>query len=133
MPVCGGWQGDGREQLIVADPFFHNRPVDMDLSVLLGKPPRMIREVVSRKLSPEPLEAAEWNLREAAYRVLKLPAVADKTFLISIGDRTVGGMTARDQMVGPWQVPVADVAVVSMGYETYQGEAIAMGERRLWL
>jgi phosphoribosylformylglycinamidine synthase len=117
------------EQLIVADPFFHNRPVDMDLSVLLGKPPRMIREVVSRKHSPEPLEAAEWSLREAAYRVLKLPAVADKTFLISIGDRTVGGMTARDQMVGPWQVPVADVAVVSMGYQTYQGEALAMGEK----
>jgi phosphoribosylformylglycinamidine synthase len=118
-----------REQLIVADPFFQNRPVDMDLSVLLGRLPRMVREVVRRKSASEPLDAAEWSLREAAYRVLRLPAVADKTFLISIGDRTVGGMTARDQMVGPWQVPVADVAVVLMGFQTYQGEALAMGEK----
>ena len=118
-----------REQLIVADPVFHNRPVDMDLSVLLGKPPRMIREVMRRRNMPASLDAGEWSLREAAYRVLRLPAVADKTFLISIGDRTVGGMTVRDQMVGPWQVPVADVAVVLMGYQAYQGEAFALGER----
>jgi phosphoribosylformylglycinamidine synthase len=69
------------------------------------------------------------DLREAAYRVLRLPAVADKSFLITIGDRTVGGLTARDQMVGPWQVPVADVAVTLMGYDTHRGEAFAMGER----
>jgi len=68
-------------------------------------------------------------LRVAAYRVLRLPAVADKTFLITIGDRTVGGLTARDQMVGPWQVPVADVAVSLMGFDTHRGEAFAMGER----
>jgi phosphoribosylformylglycinamidine synthase len=89
----------------------------------------MVREVTRRESAPEPLHAAEWSLREAAYRVLRLPGVADKTFLISIGDRTVGGMTARDQMVGPWQVPVADVAVVLMGFQTYQGEAFAMGEK----
>ena len=118
-----------REQLIVADPFFHNRPVDMDLSMLLGKPPRMVREATHRKNLPESFDAAEWNLQEAAYRILRLPAVADKTFLVSIGDRTIGGMTARDQMVGPWQVPVADVAVILMSYQGYQGEAFAMGER----
>ena len=69
------------------------------------------------------------TLRDAAYRVLHLPAVADKTFLITIGDRTVGGLCARDQMVGPWQVPVADVAVTLMGFDGYAGEAMAMGER----
>ena len=74
-----------------------------------------------------PFETTGLDLREAAYRVLRLPAVADKTFLISIGDRSVGGMTVRDQMVGPWQVPVADVAVTSMGYKTYLGEAFARG------
>ncbi len=76
-----------------------------------------------------PFDAAGIDLRQAADRVLRLPAVADKTFLITIGDRTVGGMTARDQMVGPWQVPVADVAVTLMGFKTYRGEAMAMGER----
>ena len=69
------------------------------------------------------------DLREGALRVLRLPAVADKTFLISIGDRTVGGLCSRDQLVGPWQVPVADAAVTLMGFDTYRGEAMAMGER----
>jgi phosphoribosylformylglycinamidine synthase len=117
------------QQLVVEDSHFHNRPVDMDLSVLLGKPPKMTRDVarLARELPAADLSAMD--LVEAAYRVLRLPAVGDKTFLISIGDRTVGGMTARDQMVGPWQVPVADVAVTLMGYDTYRGEAFAMGER----
>ncbi len=104
-------------------------PVDMALSVLLGKPPKMIRQVTHRIQSLPALNMLEWNLKEAAYRVLRLPTVADKTFLISIGDRSVGGMTARDQMVGPWQIPVADVAVTMMGYQTYFGEAFAIGER----
>ena len=117
------------EQLVVADPLCGNQPVDMDLSVLLGKPPKMTRDVTHIRKALPSFDAAELNLREAAYRVLWLPAVADKTFLISIGDRTVGGMTARDQMVGPWQVPVADVAVTLMGYNTYLGEAFAVGER----
>jgi phosphoribosylformylglycinamidine synthase len=104
-------------------------PVDMPLSVLLGKPPKMTREVTHRSLSLPALKAHELDLTESAYRVLRLPAVASKTFLISIGDRSVGGMTARDQMVGPWQVPVADVAVTMMGYQTYFGEAFAIGER----
>ncbi len=118
-----------QQQLTVTDPVFGNQPVDMDLSVLLGKPPKMIRDVAHIGRTLLPFDTAGLDLREAAYRVLRLPAVADKTFLISIGDRTVGGMTARDQMVGPWQVPVADVAVTLMGYRTYLGEAFAVGER----
>jgi phosphoribosylformylglycinamidine synthase len=116
-------------ELVVTDPVFKNRPVDMELAVLLGKPPRMTRDVTHEPRELPPLEIAGMNLREAAYRVLRLPAVADKTFLVSIGDRTVGGLTARDQMVGPWQVPVADVAVALLGFKSYRGEAFAMGER----
>lgn len=118
-----------QQQLTVTDPMFGNQPVDMDLSVLLGKPPKMTRDATHVNRLPMPFDTAGLNLQEAAYRVLRLPAVADKTFLISIGDRSVGGMTARDQMVGPWQVPVADVAVTLMGYRTYLGEAFAVGER----
>ncbi len=117
------------KQLIVTDEHFGNRPVDMPMEVLLGKPPKMTRDVT--RLAPElpAFDASGIALKEAAYRVLRLPAVADKNFLITIGDRTVGGMTARDQMAGPWQVPVADVAVTTMGYNTVLGEAMAMGER----
>src|SRR5258706_1902093 len=116
-------------QLVVADPLFNNRAVDMGMDVLLGKPPRMHREV--QTVAPElpALNTANIDLREAAYRVLRLPTVADKSFLITIGDRSVGGLTARDQFVGPWQVPVADCAVTLMGFNTRQGEAMAMGER----
>jgi phosphoribosylformylglycinamidine synthase len=125
--VIGEATADGR--LVVADPEFGNRPVDMELGVLLGKPPRMTRDVAHERRELPPFEGAGIELRDAAYRVLRLPAVADKTFLIAIGDRTVGGMTARDQMVGPWQVPVADVAVALAGFRSYRGEAFAMGER----
>jgi len=117
------------DELVVDDPLFHNRPVDMPLEVLLGKPPRMHRDVRRRDRALQPLALQGVDLRDAAYRVLRLPAVADKTFLVTIGDRTVGGMTARDQMVGPWQVPVADCAVTTLGYHTYAGEAMAIGER----
>ncbi|MDV6343716.1 phosphoribosylformylglycinamidine synthase [Nitrosomonas sp. Is37] len=118
-----------QQQLIVTDEKSSNLPINMPLSVLLGKPPKMTR-VVSHitKVFP-PFDLTGIHLQEAAYRVLRLPAVADKTFLITIGDRSVGGMTARDQMVGPWQIPVADVAVTAMGYQTYLGEAFALGER----
>ncbi len=116
-------------QLVVSDPVFSDRPVDMELAVLFGKPPKMTRNVSHERRDLPPLETSGLDLREAAYRVLRLPAVADKTFLISIGDRTVGGLTARDQMVGPWQVPVADVAVTLMSFNGYRGEAFAMGER----
>jgi phosphoribosylformylglycinamidine synthase len=115
--------------LTVDDPALGNKPVAMNLSVLFGQPPRMTREVTRARRELPPLELDPIRLTDAAYRVLRLPAVADKTFLIAIGDRTVGGLTARDQMVGPWQVPVADVAVTMMGYATCRGEAFAMGER----
>lgn len=115
--------------LTVADSHFGNKPVDMSMDALLGKPPRMVREVSSGDTGAVAFVADEVDLKEAAYRLLRLPAIGDKTFLISIGDRSVGGMTARDQMVGPWQVPVADVAVTTMGYQGYLGEAFAMGER----
>jgi phosphoribosylformylglycinamidine synthase len=116
-------------RLTVTDAHFDTRPVDMDLSVLLGKPPRMTREAKRVERQLPPFAGADIELKEAAYRVLRLPSVADKTFLITIGDRTVGGLCSRDQMVGPWQVPVADVAVTLMGYQTDRGEAMAMGER----
>src|SRR5690606_19324089 len=102
---------------------------DIPLSTLLGKPPKMVRDV---QHIPPRLMAAHYigiTLGNAVERVLRLTAVADKTFLITIGDRTVGGLTARDQMVGPWQIPVADVAVTAAGFQTYRGEAFATCER----
>jgi len=115
--------------LIVEDPAFENRPVEMDLSVLLGKPPKMTRDVAHARRALSPFDPTAIELREAAYRVLQFPAVADKSFLVTIGDRTVGGLCSRDPMVGPWQVPVADVAVTLMDFDGYAGEAMAMGER----
>ncbi len=122
-------EATAEQRLILEDSHFANRPIDMDLSVLLGKPPKMTRDVVHADKPLPAFEAAGIDLKDAVFRVLRLPSVADKTFLIAIGDRTVGGMTARDQMVGPWQVPVADVAVSLAGFEEYRGEAFAMGER----
>src|SRR5258708_37240808 len=101
----------------------------MPLDVLFGKPPRMHRDAGRRRRPLQPLEMQQMSLKDAAYAVLRHPAVADKTFLVTIGDRTVGGMCVRDQMVGPWQVPVADCAVTTLGYATYRGEAMAIGER----
>jgi phosphoribosylformylglycinamidine synthase len=120
---------DGSGVLVLEDRKNGTRPVDMPLDVLLGKAPKMLRDV--RRVTPlqAPLALSDIDLRDAAYRLLKFPAVADKTFLISIGDRTVGGMISRDQMVGPWQVPVADVAVTISDYFGHTGEAMAMGER----
>jgi len=105
------------------------RPVDVPIDVILGKPPRMTRDVRRLPGVAEPLDLAGIDLTEAAYRVLRHPTVANKTFLITIGDRTVGGLSSRDQMVGPWQVPVADCAVTLADYEGFRGEAMAMGER----
>ncbi len=117
------------DQLIVHDTEFDNDPVNMSLQVLLGKPPKMTRVVARETPELTSFDTSVLDLQESIERVLRLPAVANKTFLISIGDRTVGGMTARDQMVGPWQVPVADVAVTLMGFNTHLGEAYALGER----
>ena len=115
--------------LTVADSHFDNKPVDMDLSVLLGKPPKMMRDVKSTAKKLTAFDTSKIDMKDAVARVLRLPGVADKTFLITIGDRSVTGLIARDQMVGPWQVPVSDVAVTLAGYETYVGEAFAIGER----
>ncbi len=125
--VVGEARADQR--LAVTDSLFSSQPVDMPLEVLLGKPPRMHRDVRHEARELPALDTSVIDLREAAFRVLRLPSVADKTFLVTIGDRTVGGMCTRDQMVGPWQVPVADCAVTALGYTTYQGEAMAIGER----
>jgi phosphoribosylformylglycinamidine synthase len=120
---------DGTGQLVVYDSLFDNQPVDMPIDVLLGKPPRMTRDVKTIAPARKPFDLSRVDLRDAAYRVLRFPAVADKTFLITIGDRSVGGMISRDQMVGPWQVPVSDVAVTIADYTGNAGEAMAMGER----
>src|SRR5882672_1280783 len=120
---------DASGQLTVRDPLFGDQPVDMPLEVLLGKPPQLTREVSSVAVRRRRFDTARVGLREAAYRVLRLPAVADKTFLITIGDRTVGGLISRDQLVGPWQVPVSDVAVTLADHYGHAGEAMAMGER----
>jgi phosphoribosylformylglycinamidine synthase len=120
---------DDTSVLVLEDRLHGSRPVDLPLEVLLGKAPKMLRDVRRVQPSAFPFAAGKLDLREAAYRLLRFPAVADKTFLISIGDRTVGGMISRDQMVGPWQVPVADVAVTSADYFGHAGEAMSMGER----
>ncbi len=116
-------------QLRVVDPEHDNYPVDMPMDVLLGKPPKMHRDVRRVERQTSPVDLTGITLEQAGERVLKLPTVADKSFLITIGDRSVGAHTVRDQMVGPWQVPVADCAVTTMSHEGYAGEAMAMGER----
>ena len=118
-------------QLQVIDPEHAagNHPVDMPMDVLLGKPPKMHRDVTHVARTLPALDLTGMDLLEVSKRVLRLPTVGDKSFLITIGDRTVGATTVRDQMVGPWQVPVADCAVTTMSFEGYLGEAMAMGER----
>lgn len=105
------------------------RPVDVPVDVILGKPPRMTRDVQRKASVGAELDITDIPLAEAINRVLRHPTVANKNFLITIGDRSVGGLTHRDQMVGPWQVPVADCAVTLADYEGVRGEAMAMGER----
>ena len=122
-------EATAQQQLVLGDSHFDNTPIDLPMSLLLGKPPKMVRDVQQLSTTYTDFSTATLDIREAAYRVLRLPAVADKTFLITIGDRSVTGMVTRDQMVGPWQVPVADVAVTASDYDGYTGEALAMGER----
>ena len=117
------------EQVILGDGDFDETPIDMPMPLLFGKPPKMLRDVQSAAFEKPDLELGELDLKEAALQVLRLPVVANKTFLVTIGDRSVTGMVARDQMVGPWQVPVADVAVTVADFSGYAGEAMAMGER----
>lgn len=123
--------GEATEEmhLSLEDSHFDNQPIDMPLDVLLGKTPKMTRDVTTLKAKGDSLNAENIQLAEAVKRVMHLPAVAEKTFLITIGDRTVTGMVARDQMVGPWQIPVADCAVTTASLDSYHGEAMSLGER----
>ena len=125
--VVGTATDDGH--LKVRDDLFSNNPVDLPLNVLLGKPPKTTRTDKTVTPSEKPFNAGDIDITEAAYRVLRLPTVAAKNFLITIGDRSVGGMTHRDQMVGKYQTPVADCAVTMMGFNTHRGEAMSMGEK----
>ncbi len=117
------------QQLALTDAHFGDSPIDIPMQLLFGKPPKMHRE--SERLSPprNPIDRGSIAIAEAAARVLALPTVADKTFLVTIGDRSITGLVARDQMVGPWQVPVADCAVTLSDYRALTGEAMSMGER----
>lgn len=123
--------GEATEErhLTLEDSHFDNTPIDMPMDILLGKPPKMHRDADTLKVSSPALERSGIELNEAVDRVLRLPAVAEKTFLITIGDRSVTGLVARDQMVGPWQVPVANCAVTAASFDSYHGEAMSMGER----
>ena len=140
--VLGEVGGDGLLRLY--DPAAGATAVDVELKSLLGQGaaapaapqasghdrlPRLLRDVRSLPPSPAPFDLDEVDIAQAARRVLQLPAVADKRFLISIGDRSVGGRVCRDQLVGPWQVAVADVAVTASDFYGYTGEAMALGER----
>ncbi|MDA5536485.1 phosphoribosylformylglycinamidine synthase [Yersinia mollaretii] len=123
--------GEATEELHLTlnDRHFDNQPIDMPLDVLLGKTPKMLRDVKTLRAKGEALQRADITIADAVKRVMHLPAVAEKTFLITIGDRTVTGMVTRDQMVGPWQIPVADCAVTSASLDSYYGEAMSLGER----
>ncbi|MBU2871347.1 phosphoribosylformylglycinamidine synthase [Colwellia sp. E2M01] len=122
------------EHLTVTDEHFKddsalNTPIDLPLDVLLGKTPKIIKDVQSAKAVGDILDFSAIALEDAANRILSLPTVAEKTFLITIGDRSVTGMVNRDQMVGPWQVPVADCGVTASALDSYHGEAMSLGER----
>ncbi|GGD51519.1 phosphoribosylformylglycinamidine synthase [Caballeronia grimmiae] len=120
---------DERQLKVVDDDNEGQPPVDMPMDVLLGKPPKMHRDVKRETARFEPVDVTGLLLSEIAVDVLKHPSVASKSFLITIGDRSVGGTTARDQFVGPWQVPVADCAITTMDYAGFRGEAMTMAER----
>ena len=125
--LLGAITDDG--YLRVSDAVYKTPPVDMPIEVLLGKAPKMSRVATRQQRPTQRFDVASIELREAAYRLLRLPTIADKTFLITIGDRSVGGLIARDSLVGPWQVPVSDCAVTLAGYTTHAGEAMSIGER----
>ena len=113
----------------VNDMLHKDRPIDLDLDVIFGRPPKVQREYEVRTRANNELELSEIRIEEAIGRVLQFPAVGSKKFLVTIGDRSITGLIAQEQMVGPYQVPVADCAVTIAGYRTYSGEAMAMGER----
>lgn len=115
--------------LSLEDTHFSNQPIDLPMSVLFGKAPKMHRDVQSADIKFKALDTKGISLEEASDRVLQLPSVASKSFLITIGDRSITGMVAREQMVGPWQIPVADAAVTAQSFDSNFGEAMAIGER----
>jgi phosphoribosylformylglycinamidine synthase len=117
------------KQLQLNDTIYENNPIDLHLDILLGKPPKTHRDVTHSEFPSKPLQTNKINLNDAIKRVLQLPTVADKRFLITIGDRSVSGMVVRDQMVGPWQCPVADCAITASSFDAFTGEAMAVGER----
>ncbi|WP_165856623.1 phosphoribosylformylglycinamidine synthase [Marinobacter sp. JSM 1782161] len=123
--------GEATEErhLNLSDAYFDDSPVDLPMDVLFGKPPRMHRSIERASFTKAIFDSRKIDVNEAAQRILRLPSVGSKSFLITIGDRTITGLVARDQMVGPWQVPVADVAVTAASFDTLSGEAMAMGER----
>jgi phosphoribosylformylglycinamidine synthase len=125
--VVGEVTGNGH--LSLEDEHFRNKPIDIDIRVILGKPPKMLRDVKALREKHSPLKLNGMTLREAVKRVLHLPVVANKTFLITITDRTITGMVTRDQMVGPYQTPISDIAVTVTSHKSFHGEAMAMGER----
>ncbi|MFI7814738.1 phosphoribosylformylglycinamidine synthase, partial [Acinetobacter baumannii] len=115
--------------LTVEDPLFQNNAVDIPMQVMLGGTPRMQRSYETIERKGNEFDASKVDLKDAIFRVLKNPTVASKSFLITIGDRSITGMVARDQMVGRWQIPVADAAVTTTSLQGFTGEAMAMGER----
>ncbi len=118
------------KQLTLNDKNYDNKPIDIDIDILLGKPPRTVKDVTLNQIdSNNSLNGIELNLKDSLYKVISHPTVANKSFLITIGDRTVGGLTVRDQMVGKWQIPVADCAITTFGFSDIAGEVMAMGER----
>ena len=116
-------------KLTLVDDQFDNKPIDIEMSILLGKTPKMLRTCNRQKVKSNPLDFSKIKIDEAIHRILKFPAVASKSFLITIADRTITGTVSRDQMVGPWQTPVADVAVTATTMDSFTGEAMALGER----
>jgi phosphoribosylformylglycinamidine synthase len=122
-------EATAEHHLRVGDKVFDNNPVDLPMSILFGKPPKMHRDIQRIDVDMPALNFDGVTVAEAAERVLQAPAVASKNFLITIGDRSVTGMVHRDQMVGPWQVPVADCAITTVSYDSTAGEAMSMGER----
>jgi len=127
VSVIGEATGDGH--LVLEDEMFGDKPIDMEMGIILGKPPKMLRDVKHEEIQHASLDFSDVTLDDAVSRVLRLPAVANKTFLITITDRSVTGKVARDQMTGPYQTPISDCAVTVTGYNSRNGEAMAMGER----
>ena len=120
---------DDSMRLIMHDSLFNNKPIDMPLGLLLGKPPKLQRDIIRNSRACDNFDCRDITLEAAIQRVLQLPAVGDKRFLITIGDRSVTGLVVRDQMVGPWQTPVADCSITAGSFDSWTGEAVATGER----